>query len=83
MDVTAETAADHVRLVEQRLRALLARELMRSYGARWHEKVSKAVRTKLEVIRQNELKARSHAPEEPHLLGYAGFDHLTWKIRER
>jgi hypothetical protein len=76
MDVTAETAADNVRIAEQRLRALIVREMERQHGERWIEQVSNTVRSKLSAVRENELQARPHAPEEPHLLGYAGYDQI-------
>jgi hypothetical protein len=76
MDVTPDTASEHVRSAEQRLRELFARKLAAKHGSSLQDQISKKVRGSLETIRDKERAARPNAREEPHLLGYAGFDHL-------
>jgi hypothetical protein len=76
MDVTPDTASEHVRSAEQRVRELFARKLAAKHGSSWQDQISKKVRGFLETIRAKERAARPSARDEPHLLGYAGFDHL-------
>jgi hypothetical protein len=75
LNVTPETAGEHVRFAEQRLRALVAARLA-SHHADWQTKLSPGVTRSLEAIRNDERLARPQAPDEPNLLGYAGFNHL-------
>jgi hypothetical protein len=48
-----------------------------SHGAEWQKMLSTRIVKSLEAIQRNERSARPQAADEPHLLGYAGFNHLT------
>ncbi len=77
MQITADTASEHVRVAEQRLRELIARLLAHVHGPQWEtNEISNKIRVTLERIRADELAARPQAPPEPHLLGYAGYKQL-------
>ncbi len=76
MEVTEHTAAEQLKAAERVLRETFARQLATTHGPTWENDLSNRVRDALEKIRDSEREARSHAPDEPNLLGYAGFDHL-------
>src|SRR5207244_3037432 len=77
LEVTLESAADHVRFAEQRLRDLVAGRLASTHGAKWEDLLESNLRRSLQAIRVDERQARPHVMSEPHLLGYAGLSHLT------
>jgi len=76
VEVTEHTAAEQIKAAERLLRETSARQLAAIHGTDWESNLSNHMRDALEKIRNAEREARPHAPDEPNLLGYAGFDQL-------
>jgi hypothetical protein len=76
MEVTEETAREHVEAAEARLRDELAILLKKNHGADWETTQLGDEHKALAGFRAKELRDRPEAPPEPDLLGYAGFPHI-------